>query len=1132
MRLIDGNAAFAGTAGIGASGAVAVVDKNTEAFIGQHAEVTARGKAAGVLVNTGQYEIGYVTHADGDGNVGRPDYQITNLTGDTDEDGNDIIDEDDRIDNQSLTMDRVATLQTRSIKGLAVSATTKDHIESIAAGGAVSGTASVSAAATVSTVWNDTRAFIADGAQINQNNTDAGADQTVFVGAGTDYYHLGVAGTLAGSGTAGVGPGADISVVSNSTEAFVGRSAVISSMRDIEVKASAHEDILSIAAAAAAGGAAGVAGGASINYIDNRTHAYVDNAARLAAEGNVIVVSDDVTNTDVIAGVLGLGIGAGVGQALDVSVINKDTQAYLGDDVVADAKGNSGGYLRVFTGDVDSAGNRTEKNMKGLLVQASSQEDIFNVVASGGAGIWAGVAGAVTVNKVSSNTAAYIGDRAKVNTDPTGAGSAQAISVIAVNDVKARSITGSAGGAFVGVSGAVDIGIVDNNTAAFTGENATLGAKSDIGIVTLSGKNLQNYSLGHAGGFVGVTGGVSVWSVGSDLDLDQETPVGDLWSALESEDGGSVEGLIGRHLYDADAANGVRQADLARIDNRNGGDEGKSFGDLGFVNVVDFLLGGYIGDTQDTIDGYQGSSEPGAIQPGYGWSGGRRQKGCRSGQPRRRWAEAGHEPQCLSSQRNHGLCRRWLQLGGPECSGHGPGRPGLRPDSAWGVDRSRGCGCRRQYLDAGCLADAHLGRNVVLNATGSVKVGSTLNQHHDLDTIAGTLGFFGNLGGSVAYVNDKSSSHAHVGDGARIASDSDILVLAGSVHNSNILALNAGTSIGSINGTVVWHETSGGTSATVGSDTKLASGGTVAVRATSGIDMQAEAYAPSVGAFLGLGAAVAILHDASQTEASVGAATEVTEARAVEVEATYAPHVDAYTHGVGVGGVAVGAAVSRAEVSGSVRSILGHGVKIGQLQGLTVGSLLVNALINLADGAQETAVAQTDGGASSGAVGAVGSDATAIVNPWVSAYIGGNAHIKTLQDIGVYATSLASAQAKARGLNISTAGVGVSLAEAFLTPHIRSYVGQSSVVNSGGSITVQSRHNTDRQGQLLADMKAEASAWSATGTLVGGGNGADAEADASADMDTYVAGGTGSSLQAAGTVSIISTSGNRATALG
>src|SRR4029077_705417 len=81
-------------------------------------------------------------------------------------------------------------------RALAVAASSRDEIRTFTlslAGGLVG----VSVSAGVDVDNATTKAFIGDHAQVNTTGTPD-ASQSVLVGAGEDFYHLSVAGTLAG----------------------------------------------------------------------------------------------------------------------------------------------------------------------------------------------------------------------------------------------------------------------------------------------------------------------------------------------------------------------------------------------------------------------------------------------------------------------------------------------------------------------------------------------------------------------------------------------------------------------------------------------------------------------------------------------------------------------------------------------------------------------------------------------------------------------------------------------------------------------------------------------------------------------------------------------------------------------
>ena len=148
----------------------------------------------------------------------------------------------------------------------------------------------------------------------------------------------------------------------------------------LSVSATQSENVFLIAVAGAGGGDAGVAGSVVVDVQTNNTKAHIDNgraslrdrglrtAARRRPQG-VAVAAKDTTTILSIAGTLGIGGTAGVGVGVDVEVLTKDTEAWIGNAGTAHAKGN-------------------------VSVDATSSEDVTSISVGGG---FCGTA-AVTVN--------------------------------------------------------------------------------------------------------------------------------------------------------------------------------------------------------------------------------------------------------------------------------------------------------------------------------------------------------------------------------------------------------------------------------------------------------------------------------------------------------------------------------------------------------------------------------------------------------------------------------------------------------------------------------------------------------------------------------------------------------------
>src|SRR5262249_27746833 len=223
----------------------------------------------------------------------------------------------------------------------------------------------------------------------------------------------------------------------------------------------------------------------------------------------------DDTHVLELSGALAGGL-VGVGGSVGVMLITKDTEATIGQNAHVDALGNGGGTSGVLDRNIVS-GAFEKTTAHGVLVQAESSEDILHIVAAG-AGGFVGVSGAVGVTLLSVETDAVIRGNAVLNGLHQGlANGSQGVSVNAADAVNVQTfIIGIAGG-FVGVSGAVDVGTINNNTKAQVETGAQVTAKGDIKVNALALKHLQGFDASGAGGFVGVGGAVSVWSIGKQI---------------------------------------------------------------------------------------------------------------------------------------------------------------------------------------------------------------------------------------------------------------------------------------------------------------------------------------------------------------------------------------------------------------------------------------------------------------------------------------------------------------------------------------------------------------------------------------------------------------------------------------
>ena len=410
----------------------------------------------------------------------------------------------------------------RSASGVAVTAVNLDRIESFAVAGGAAAGAAVQIAAAVDVANSKAIATVGDSATVTATGNGG-----VLVSAGNEFFHLGVGGAVGLAGNVAVAPGIHVPVATLTTTAAVGNAAKVTAATNAEVKASASEDVLSISMGLAAGGAVGVGGSVSVLTLTSTTAATTGAGSQLLAGGSVGVTAADTTRSGLVTGAGAAGGGGGLGGAVAVTFLDKDTRAALGANSMASGDGVGGAALTAADGTKPlSADAVPSKSLSGVLVQATATQDLFAIGVAGAGGFAGGLAGAVTVATVKSNTVAEVGDGAKVNTTAAfttrPASATQDVAVTALDATRTFAASGAlaVGGLVGGLAGGVDAAVINPNVLARVGNNAAVAAKRDVAVAALSKKDVQSAVVSAAGGNVGVAGAVSVVAVGTGLTAD------------------------------------------------------------------------------------------------------------------------------------------------------------------------------------------------------------------------------------------------------------------------------------------------------------------------------------------------------------------------------------------------------------------------------------------------------------------------------------------------------------------------------------------------------------------------------------------------------------------------------------
>ncbi|WP_139828319.1 hypothetical protein [Maritimibacter sp. HL-12] len=501
IDMIDG-AFGGGTAGVGASVGVTVIDATTIATVDANAEVTALGNGGAQSYTTG-YAPSFSAYGDDEG------FTAAEFTTGADSELTDASAASARTTGLDLlAKKRTSTPTTANARGVIVNASDKASVRALSVAGSA-GAVGVSISAGVPVITTNTKAQIAAGAEINQIAGTAATTQGVTVAAASDIYTLGFSGAVAAGGV-GVGAGVSVMVIDTTTEALVG-AGTMSANGDVAVTARSTQDIVGVGVAGAAAGSVAVSGGISVFDVTTKTTAQL--AGTVTAQGNVDVIADDKTRTSVLAGALAVGGMAGVGGAISVVNLNKEIDASIASGATVSALGLRNDHT-IFTGDSFSG---TRSASRGVNVQSNSLQSGFTLAAAGAASGSVGVSGVITLYLMDVKNTASIGNGASINTagGNAGANAAQDV-VVTARDETVTSVAagGVAAGALGGVAGVVDVGVFKNTAAASIGNGVTLNAERDLLVSGLSNKAGEAYVMGAGGGIVGLAAGIAIYNYG------------------------------------------------------------------------------------------------------------------------------------------------------------------------------------------------------------------------------------------------------------------------------------------------------------------------------------------------------------------------------------------------------------------------------------------------------------------------------------------------------------------------------------------------------------------------------------------------------------------------------------------
>jgi len=1066
---VVGVVAVSGTAAVAGGAAVTTTSKHTEAFIGKGAKVTADGNTPAISVPTGRYVTSYIpqnsatpgiesnssltvnsnaTDLSISGQVGLPSAGPTDTNGDGNNDAT----------SPGLSGKRTLVPEMQNnFRGLSVTALNRDEIADYSislAGGEVG----VAISAGVNVLNNRTLAYIGQDATINQNLATASNAQSVNVAAGNDLGHVAFAGSVAG-GIVGIGPAASVTVANNTTEAYLGwdeankvtAAATVNAKNDVSVAAHATEDAL-LVGVGIGGGAVGIGAGVDVLVINDHTQAAIGQNATVSATGDVAVQSTDETSITIISGGGGGGL-VGLGGAVGVTTITKETNAWIDTGAVVDAGGGGVGVSGVLNGTTNANNDGfVTTTGHGVVVQASSKEDLFHMAVAVGAG-YVGVAGGVTVSLIDSNTSAEIKDNAQINQNIASPNTNQSVFVNAANNAKVTTFAGALAGGVAGVAGGVDYGTLKNDTLAGIGANTNVSAKHDVNVNALGIKKLNGIAFSGAGGGAALAGTVSAWSIGTPLQKSYSDNNG------KSANAGEADKKDGGQSADDNAA-GQADAGRSTISSQlNGFDAPPNANPKGNSGRMQ----GITGSAASTLTGNapSQSSLDTAINSGAASAGTSAFIGADSN------VNAANN---ISVNANEHV-NVDVTLGGVSLGAASIG-------VAVGV---LDIAANTSALSAGSLS-----------AGGTASVTATLNETVNGTAIAGAMGGAFGIGAAVYQMHDSSIVQSAVGS---VTSASAVNVVSDATQNLSLTTGQAASGGGALGASFTRVTDDGAVSATVLGGAQIGqkvgkSVGSLNVQATSNVDAHNTTGAVSAGA-VAVNANFAFVTVKPTVTATVqnGSNITVTGNASVEAIANHNAKTEVITLSAGAG--SLGASISQATLDATV------GVDVTGGVGLTAGSITLEARNNhdgiLATGKNATAIAAAPSAALFGA--GSGTVATTKASTDVSTHVGaGTVLTATSGNVKIrsFNSDIAAGDAKALSIGLGAA-IGASVVNVDASGNTSTMVEGS--VTSKGSLTI------------AATAANTATANAETGTAgVGAGAGASTTATANPTVSAIVTG--------------------------
>ncbi|MES2789353.1 MAG: hypothetical protein V4719_07010, partial [Planctomycetota bacterium] len=740
--------------------------------------------------------------------------------------------------------------------------------------------------------------------------------------------------------------------------------------------------------------------------------------ATVTAKNNVLVSATDDTFVEAIDGAGALGItAAGVGISVPVIVIDKDTQALIGQASNVTGLAQSSTTMLVLEDDASQATGLTNAS-QGVAVQATSSENVTTYSVAGAAGLFAGFAGAPAVVTIQSNTIALIDDGALINSVNTGAGPNQSVSVGAFNATTISNLVPAVGAGIGGFAGAVSVGLVYNLIHAAIGNDAVINATQDVDVYGLSYKNFNSLTVSVGIGGVGIDASIAVFNLGTVLDATS-------LNVLTASDGSSLSQTVSQASDPTSS--------LAALNN--------------YQTVPNS------GNTVSTTGNTQTSGNSAAVQQGVAQAQSliaipttsntaANSLGATIAPTNGTLATVGSGA-TINAGRNLAVeaqenVTATLTAGG-------------------GAAGALAAGASVAILNINSDLQATIGNGARINVGGTMTVNAALVDNLTTSADAAGAGAV-SLGTQVAIINDNSTEIATIEDDVHIDGPSSLTLSASALRTLSSTSKDY-ASIGYLAaGAAVAQATAGGTTAaTIGSNVQIGQQDAVGSVTISAMDTSA-VTSTTFSLSAGIGTALVNVNQATidpTVTATVGDSSKITATGLVAVGAGAAPTAVSNSFGATVSlGLAIAAVVSQAIVSPTIQSFLDDETEI------RAAGLLLNASLTSPTSGGVLASASSTAGSGGLVLSGVGVGSTASTSGLVSATTGSRVMLPD-GNIAITAVTQTSqlATATAGSAGLVAAGSAVSKSTSNVTTTAQVGLGAVTSATRHGSLSITATSN-------------------------------------------------------------------------